>query len=66
MIYKGASTKNSCHARQILAVKRGLREFVKKGKFVTKKFFFQIMLNEVLKVCEMISADVKANKNNKK
>ena len=29
----------------------GLSGSAKKGKFVTK-FFFQIMLNEVLKICE--------------
>ena len=32
---------------------RGLSESVKKGKFVKKrKLFFQIMLNEVIKICE--------------
>ena len=31
----------------------GLSESVKKGKFVTKIFFFfHVMLNEVLKICE--------------
>ena len=29
---------------------RGLSESVKKGKFVTK-IFFQIILNEILKIC---------------
>ena len=43
-LYKGASTKNFCHAQQILAVKGvgvggGLRQSVKNGKFVTKIFF---------------------------
>ena len=36
-----------------------MSESVKKGKFVTE-VFFQIMLNEVLNICEK-SADVKAN-----
>ena len=39
---KRASTKNFCHTYQILAIKGvggGLREFVKKGKFVIKIYF---------------------------
>ena len=28
-----------------------LSDSIKKGKFVTKNSFFQIMLNEVLKIC---------------
>ena len=48
-----ASTKNYCHAYRILSVKGvgRLSESVKKGKFMTK-IFFQIMLNEVLKICK--------------
>ena len=57
---KGAATKNFCHAYQILAIKgvgggigggEGGGESVKTGKFITK-IFFQIMLNEVVKICE--------------
>ena len=43
----------------------GLSQSVKKGKFVTK-IFFQILLNEVLKVLEKWYADIKTNKNNNK
>ena len=36
---------------------------VKKGKFMTKFFFSEMLNNEVLKKLRNISTDVKANKN---
>ena len=39
----------------------GLSESIKKGKFRTKIFFFQIILDEVEKICGKWYLDVKAN-----
>ena len=45
----------------------GLNASVKKGKFVTKIIFFSVNTEWSFKdLWKMISADVKANKNNKK
>ena len=51
--HKGSIDKKVLSRQQILAVKGvgGLNETVKKGKLVTE-IFFQIMLNEVLTICE--------------
>ena len=52
--HKGALTKNFCHTQRNLAVKGGGGlggESVNKEKFMVK-IFFQIRLNEVLKICK--------------
>ena len=62
-----ALTKNFCHAKQILDFKgvgRGVSESVKKGKFVMKIFFSDNAEWSFKNLWKMISADVKANKNN--
>ena len=50
---EGALTKNFCHALQILAIKGvgGLSESVKREN-LRQKSFLQIILNEVLRICE--------------
>ena len=50
---------------RILAEGVGLSEFVEKGKFVTKIFFSDNVEWSSKNLWKMISADVKANKNNK-
>ena len=63
---KGASTKNFCHAEQILAVKEvgGLSQSVKKVKFATKTFFSDNVEGSSKNLSEIISTNVKANPNN--